>query len=115
MFGFRPICLLLLGGAIFSARISAEHQSTSSHWSYQPVKRPAVPGVKNSAWPRNDIDRFVLARLEAAGLQPVSVADPATLVRRAYFDLLGLPPPPEQLEPVALARLIDELLASPHF
>lgn len=105
---------------------AAEAPTTASHWSYQPVKRPAVPQVKNSSWPRNDIDQFVLARLEAAGLQPVPDAEPATLVRRAYFDLIGLPPTPEQIDAIAgehpkgwtanlLERMVDELLASPHF
>ena len=96
-------------------------------WSYQPVMRPAVPAVKNASWPRTDLDRFILAKLEAKGLQPSPEADPRTLIRRLYFDLLGLPPSPEEVEAFvrecsqignrqsAIANLVDKLLASPHY
>ncbi len=89
--------------------------------------RPALPPVKSSTWVRNDLDRFILAKLEAKGLQPSPEADPRTLIRRLYFDLLGLPPTPEEVEafvrecsPIgnrqsAIANLIDRLLASPHY
>jgi len=99
----------------------------ASHWSYQPVVRPALPSVRNSAWVRNDLDRFILAKLEAKGLQPSPEADPRTLIRRLYFDLLGVPPTPEEVEafvrecfPIgnrqsAIANLIDRLLASSHY
>ena len=59
-------------------------------WSFVPPKRPPVPEVKDKAWPRNPIDNFVLARLEAEGLKPSPEADKATLLRRVYFDLTGL-------------------------
>jgi len=62
------------------------------HWAYQPIANPPVPAVRNVAWPRNDIDRFVLARLEANGQRPQPAASEHTLIRRAHFDLLGLPP-----------------------
>jgi hypothetical protein len=94
-------------------------------WSFQPLKKPTPPGVKNAAWPRSDIDRFLLAALEAKGLQPVTDADPRTLLRRVYFDLVGLPPAPEAIEEFvkehaaepqkALAKVADRLLASPQF
>jgi cytochrome c553 len=91
-------------------------------WSYKPVAKPAIPAVKDSAWAANDIDRFILARLEAAGLKPVKDADRLTLVRRLYFDLHGLPPTPEEADafvkdadPQAYEKLVDKLLASPRF
>ncbi len=91
-------------------------------WSFQPVKRPAVPAVKNERWARNEIDRFVLAKLEANGLAPSAEADRRTLIRRLTFDLLGLPPTPEEIEafandrePNAYERLVERLLDSPHY
>jgi hypothetical protein len=91
-------------------------------WAFQPPKRRPTPSVQDTAWPRGDIDRFVLARLEAHGLRPAADADRVTLIRRVYFDLIGLPPTPEQIDafvsdhsPSALARAVDQLLASPHF
>ncbi len=88
------------------------------HWSYVPPVRPPVPQVRNASWPRNDIDRFILARLEAAGLEPRPEADRATLARRLALDLTGLPPTPEEVDafvadPAADAyeRLVDRLLA----
>ena len=92
------------------------------HWAYQPVRAVTVPDVHDKSWPRNDVDRFILARLNAAGLKPASNADRIALVRRVYFDLIGLPPTPQQIDaysndssPGAFERLVDQLLASPHF
>jgi len=133
------------------------------HWSFQPPRKIAPPAVKDTRWPRSDVDRFVLAELEAHRLKPVSDADPRTLIRRVSFDLTGLPPTPEEVDafvrecttergqepgaggqgkknraagapprrhpggargarpdaqlpsPKAFARLVDRLLASPHF
>jgi len=68
------------------------------HWSFQPVKRSALPRVKNQAWVRTPIDAFILAKLEAKGLAPAPQADARTLIRRATFDLTGLPPTPEEVE-----------------
>lgn len=92
------------------------------HWSYQPLRRPGEPQVKNQNWPAGTIDRFILASLEAKGLQPVADADRQTLIRRVYFDLIGLPPTPEQIDefvndpaPDAYERLVDRLLASSQF
>jgi hypothetical protein len=88
------------------------------HWSYVPPVRPPVPQVRNASWPRNDIDRFILARLEVAGLAPRPEADRATLARRLALDLTGLPPTPEEVDafvtdpaPDAFERLVDRLLA----
>jgi len=91
-------------------------------WSLQPVKATKPPSVKNQAWPKNDIDRFVLAKLEARGMTPVGDADRRTLIRRATYDLTGLPPTPDEIDaflrdqsPDAFAKLVDRLLASPAY
>ena len=67
---------------------------TRSFWSYRPMNRPDVPAVKQKQWVKNPIDAFVLAKLEMAGLSPASPAERVVLLRRAYYDLLGLPPTP---------------------
>ncbi len=97
------------------------------YWAYQPLRRPAVPQGSASPptadpWVRNPIDAFILAKLRARGLAPNPPADRAALVRRAYYDLLGLPPTPEEVDafvndssPDAYERLLDKLLASPHY
>ena len=93
-----------------------------NYWAYQSVQRPSVPTVKNPSWVRSPIDAFVLAKLEEKGLQPVATADKATLIRRVYYDLTGLPPTPRQIDdfvndasPNAYERLVDQLLTSPHY
>jgi hypothetical protein len=95
---------------------------TMAWWAFRPVKRPAVPKVKNAAWVRSPIDAFVLARLEANGFTPAPPASRAALIRRAYFDLWGLPPTPEDVRafvadksPDAWERVVDKLLQSPHY
>lgn len=97
-------------------------ENAKNHWAYQPVKQAVVPAVKDSAWPRNDIDRFVLAGLEAKGIKPVGDAQPEALLRRVSFDLTGLPPTPQQVDfflanhdPQAFERIVDALLKSPRF
>lgn len=91
-------------------------------WSFRPVQKPTPPAVKDSAWPRGDIDRFILAKLEGKNLHPVADAERATLLRRVYYDLVGLPPTSEQVDAFladkradALASVVNELLASRHF
>src|SRR5262245_53175378 len=91
-------------------------------WAFQPVKKTELPAVQNTDWPRTDIDKFLVARLEAKGLKPVSDADPRALIRRLYFDMIGLPPTPEDVEafakdpsPAAFAAIVDKLLDSPRF
>ncbi|MGP0067290.1 MAG: PSD1 and planctomycete cytochrome C domain-containing protein [Isosphaeraceae bacterium] len=92
------------------------------HWAFRPVQDPPLLEVRNAAWPRNAVDRFILARLEARGLAPSPMADRRTLIRRVTFDLIGLPPTPGEVTdfeadgaPDAYDRLIDRLLASPHY
>jgi hypothetical protein len=101
---------------------AAPKADSRAHWAFQPVKNPPVPAVKDAAWPQGSIDHFVLAALEARGLKPVERADRRTLIRRATFDLTGLPPTPEEVDafladpsPDAFARLVDRLLASPRY
>jgi hypothetical protein len=91
-------------------------------WAFQPPKKATPPAVKDAGWSRSEIDRFVLAALEAKGLKPVADADRRTLIRRVYLDLTGLPPTPEDVEafvkdtsPQAFERVVDKLLASPRF
>jgi len=93
-----------------------------NHWAFRPPVRPPLPSVKNLAWVRNDMDRFILARLERQGLAPSAEADRATLIRRVSLDLTGLPPTLEEVDrfvndtrPDAYERLVDRLLASPHY
>jgi cytochrome c553 len=91
-------------------------------WAYQPPKSSPAPVLKDTAWPRTEVDRFLRAAQEAKGLKPVADADKLTLLRRAYFDLVGLPPKPEEIDaflkdttPDAFAKVVDRLLASPQF
>ena len=94
-------------------------------WSLRPLSEPGVPAVQDLAWPRDALDRFVLARIEAAGLAPTRDADPRVLVRRLYYDLIGLPPTFMQIEDFvaahrrdgaqAVENLVDDLLARPQF
>jgi len=91
-------------------------------WSFKARARPKPPVVRDSQWPQGDIDRFILAALEAKGLTPAPQADPQSLLRRLYIDLTGLPPMPKQIDafvadpsPKAYARLVDELLSSPQY
>jgi hypothetical protein len=93
-----------------------------SFWSFQPVKRLTPPTVHKETWVKGPLDRFILAKLEDKGLKPARPADKRTLLRRATFDLTGLPPTPEEIDaflrdqsPGAFARVVDSLLASPHY
>src|SRR5207247_9564256 len=67
-------------------------------WSFQPLRLPPVPAVSHATWPKTDIDRFVLARLEHEGLTPVGPVGKRTLIRRATLDLIGLPPTPDEID-----------------
>src|SRR5690606_35922144 len=92
------------------------------HWAYEHLTRPDVPDTEASTWPAGAIDSFLLARLTAESLTPSAEADKVTLVRRLYFDLVGLPPTREEVDafladtsPDAYERLVDRLLARPEF
>jgi hypothetical protein len=97
-------------------------EESKNYWAYKPVQRPSVPKVKNNEWVQNPVDAFILAKLEAKGLTPAPPAERAALVRRATYDLIGLPPTPEEVDafvkdksPDAYEKLIDRLLASAHY
>ncbi|HVL39091.1 MAG TPA: PSD1 and planctomycete cytochrome C domain-containing protein, partial [Fimbriimonadaceae bacterium] len=101
---------------------SFEPTAPRTHWAYIAPVRPTLPSVRKGAWVRNAIDRFVLARLEQEGLAPRAEAPRTTLIRRLSLDLIGLPPTPAEVEnflgdrrPDAYDRLVDRLLASPHY
>jgi hypothetical protein len=92
------------------------------HWAFERVERPSVPDVKDAAWPKTPIDRFILARLEQEGMTPNPEADKVTLARRLALDITGLPPVPADVDafladasPDAYERHVDRLLASPHY
>ncbi len=94
----------------------------TDHWAFVPPKPKSLPAVRNAAWPRQSMDRFILARLEREGLQPATEATRAELLRRVSFDLTGLPPTAQELAdfladtaPGAYQRQVDRLLASPHY
>jgi hypothetical protein len=97
--------------------IVSAKSATSNHWAYQPLVERPPPRVNDSKWPRHDIDHFILAKLEDKNLRPAAAADRGVLIRRLYFDLIGLPPPPEvlQSENQSIEQLVDQLLASPQF
>jgi hypothetical protein len=117
------ITILLVTGMAWAAKKDAiDIEAGRKHWAYQPLKEPAIPEVTDADWPANDIDRFILARLESSGLQPGPDAEKITLVRRLYFDLIGLPPTPEEIarfvvdkSPDAYENLVDRLMESPRF
>ncbi len=94
----------------------------AEHWCWQPLKQPVLPPVKNEAWIKQPLDRFILTKLETAGLSPALPAEKRTLIRRVYFDLVGLPPTPDEVNaflkdesPQAFEKVVDRLLESPHF
>src|SRR5262249_34290091 len=96
--------------------------ATQMHWAFQPVRPPALPKVKNKRWVRSPVDAFILAKLEEKGLAPSPRADKHTLIRRATYDLIGLPPTPAEVRafdrdssPDAFAHLLDRLLNSDHY
>ncbi len=109
-------------GAKWPAEADAAASATSTHWAYKKPERPALPKVKNSAWSRNEIDFFVLARLDKEGLAPQPEVDRERLIRRVSLDLIGLPPTVEEVaafladkSPDAYEKVVDRLLDSPHY
>ncbi|PYU95147.1 MAG: hypothetical protein DMG25_05140 [Acidobacteria bacterium] len=109
-------------GADWPETGAAKLVEVKKHWAFVPPKRPRLPAVKNSAWPKNPIDHFVLARLEKEGLSPSPPADRVTLLRRLSLDLIGLPPSPEEVDAFladrsknAYEKQVERLLGSPHY
>lgn len=109
-------------GAAWPEALAKAAATKPKHWSLQPIQEPRLPTIRDRAWVRNPIDRFILGRLEAEGVSPSPEADRPTLLRRLFLDLTGLPPTPAEASaflddssPDAYERLVDRLLASPHF
>jgi hypothetical protein len=122
----RLVGLILLATFAQPAWIDANEPTWSAtlrnHWAWKSPVRPAVPVVKNADWVRNPIDAFILAKLEAVALKPTAPASRAQLIRRVTFDLVGLPPTPEEIDAFvndraanAWEKVVDRLLASPHY
>ncbi len=115
-------CSVMLGLPQTAVAADVDWIAARQFWSFQPVRKPALPAVKDASWATTEIDRFILARLETEGLKPAGLAEKRTLIRRASFDLIGLPPTPEEIDafladnsPKAFERVIDRLLNSPHY
>jgi mono/diheme cytochrome c family protein len=109
-------------GAKAPAKEAAGDGTGADHWAFKAPVRPLLPAVKNAAWVKNPIDLFILARLEAENILPSAEAGKVTLMRRLYLDLIGLPPTIDEVDafladtrPDAYERLVDRLLASPHY
>ena len=109
-------------GADWPETVGVDVASPKRHWAYVPPVRPVLPAVRNEAWVRNPIDRFILARLEKDGLAPAPEASREKLIRRLSLDLTGLPPSLQDVDgfvadhgPDAYEKLVDRLLASPHY
>jgi hypothetical protein len=108
--------------AVVKAREAIDWNKAREWWSFRALEKPAIPAVKEKRWPANDLDRFILARLEKEGLEPTPDAEKRVLLRRASFDLIGLPPTPDEMNAFladkssrAFARVVERLLASPHY
>lgn len=112
-------------GTAALASLEIDIEAGKEHWSFQPLKRPSTPSIVDTAWVRTPIDQFVRAKQEAADVTPNAIIEPRKLARRAYFNLIGLPPEPEEIDQfiseaeadfdAAYARLIDRLLGSEHY
>jgi hypothetical protein len=112
------------GGADVALRTNGDTigKEERAFWSFRPVADPKLPAVKDKAWCKQPLDYFIFTRQEEKGLHPVAPADKRTLIRRATFDLIGLPPTPEEIDTFladdsadAYAKVVDRLLASPHY
>jgi hypothetical protein len=110
-------------GAVYPASSNiGVRERDSIHWAFQPIAKPSIPAVKNSAWPQSPIDHFILTQLEREQITPAERADKRTLIRRVTFDLTGLPPAHAEIEnflsdeqPDAFAKVVDRLLESPAY
>ncbi len=109
-------------GAPYPEAPAGRKSTAASPWAFKPIRNPPLPKVKNRAWPFSSIDPFILAKLEERGLQPAAPADKRTLIRRATFDLTGLPPTPEEVDAFtadhstnAFAKVVERLLSSRHY
>ena len=108
--------------AVVASNGGYDFAAARRQWAFHPPVEPAVPEVRQKDWVKGEIDRFILAKLEEKGLKPAPAADRRTLIRRATYDLIGLPPTAEEVEafvndpdPAAFAKVVDRLLASPRY
>ncbi len=115
-------CSWILALLTLAIGSNARANDPAEHWAFRPVTQPVTPATANREWPRNDLDRFILARLEKEGLRPSPETDRVRWLRRVSFDLVGLPPTPEQVTAFAQdqradahERIVDELLNSPRY
>ncbi|HUQ90800.1 MAG TPA: PSD1 and planctomycete cytochrome C domain-containing protein [Bryobacteraceae bacterium] len=109
-------------GLPMPAELTKSKRRGADHWAFQPPKRSAVPKVQDASWAKNEIDYYILERLDKAKLKPSPEAEKATLLRRVSLDLIGLPPTAKELEdfvndarPAAYEQAVDRLLSSPHY
>ena len=107
---------------LISLPLKVDFAAASKLWSFQRPERTPLPAVQQAEWPQQDLDRFILARLEQAGMKPSPQAERRVLIRRAYFDVIGLPPTPEEVEafindpsPQAYVTVVNRLMDSPHY
>jgi hypothetical protein len=116
--------VLCLAAIVLAATTETKQFSPAQRrwWAIQPVNKSAIPAVKDAAWVRNEVDAFILAKLDSVGLKPNPPADKITLIRRVSLDLTGLPPTPEEVQsfvadqsPDAWSRVVERLLASPRY
>lgn len=122
----KSLCFTLVLISLSVTKVRAleptANDETRAHWSFQPIQRPSIPSHTQATEQRNEIDTFIFYRLRQAGLQPAPVATKEALLRRAYYDLTGLPPSPAEVKafladssPLAFEFAVDRLLASPHY
>jgi hypothetical protein len=116
-----------LVGTAAESKSAAKKAPTQTPWSFLPLRETSQPKVRNSAWPQQRIDRYLLAAMEKKGVKPAPPADPRVLIRRLHFDLTGLPPTPDEVEafvrecsPIgnrqsAIDNAVTRLLSSPHY
>src|SRR5579863_4029803 len=122
---YLTLCVVLLdswGTGHFAPQETLAYEDVDRIWSFQPVHAATPPSLLRTEWPLSAIDHFILTNLENHGLRPAAPADKRTLIRRATFDLTGLPPTPAETaqfladeSPEAFARVVDRLLASPRY
>src|SRR5262245_21364042 len=118
-FELRRVGFVLHLAAVSFRIFAAESPISTDHWAFRAPIRPELPKIANTSWAQNPIDVFILAKIEEKGLKPSPPADWRTLIRRLSFDLIGLPPTPEEIEaflrdrsPNAYEKLVDRLLSS---
>jgi len=117
-FKCSPAILFIAAVLLVPFASASEKKKDEPLWSFTELEKKELPSVEDKAWPRNRINYFILARMEAEGLKPAPAADERVLLRRLSFDLIGLPPTAEEVDDFCACTAdekIDELLTSPHY